>query len=158
MYFPALFLKPMFGSIKRIGNNLKQLNSRDIVKKVLSEPSIQTQAIDLNQSQMYEKGVDSKGFSMGEYSPATIYGTKNFEGKIAKGQRYDHVTLKDTGAFYDSMKIVNSNDQFVIVGDLPEGAQRQWPDALGLTNESKDEIMPEIKERIIESIKQKVLK
>lgn len=48
------------------------------------------------EDQLEEQGIDSLGRALGEYSPFTI------AEKRMKGDRYDHITLKDTGAFYDS--------------------------------------------------------
>lgn len=141
-----------------MGNNLMRLDRDQIVKQVIETPSLQTQIIDLNQAQLYEHGVDSKGDSTGGYASATIYGTNNFKGKIQKGQRYDHVTLKDSGASYASMRLVIDRGVFKIAGDFPDSVDEQWPDAMGLTDESKAEIMPEIKERTIDLIRQKILR
>ena len=49
--------------------------------------------------QLYNEGIDSEEISLGEYALFTQ------AEKISKGERYDHVTLKDTGAFYDSFII-----------------------------------------------------
>ena len=45
------------------------------------------------------KGKDGQGESLGNYSPTTI------SIKQAKGQRTDHITLKDTGDFYSSYRL-----------------------------------------------------
>lgn len=148
----------MFEVFKNLGRNLATLDKKKMLNEILSVRSLQAQIIDLNQAQMYDKGVDSDGVSLGNYSMATIYGTTKFEGKIQKGQRYDHVTLKDTGESYDTMKVIHGRDGFFIDGKFPESVERKWPDALGLTNDSKDEIIPEIKERLIDKILQHALK
>lgn len=149
----------MFEPIKNLGKKLMKLDQNKILKKIFSEDAVQVQMIDLNQDQLYSKGVDSKGESTGEYSSATIYGTVNFEGKIAKGQPYDHVTLKDSGASYDSMKVKDDNTGVEITGEFPEAVMQGWPDAMGLTEESigilnEEEIIP----RTQEELKNKLLK
>lgn len=148
----------MFEGLRDIANNMISIDGSKLVHDVISIDSLQAQIIDLNQSQLYDKGVDSLGNPTGEYSLATIYGTVNFEGKIAKGQPTDHVTLKDSGASYASMEVVNESDGFYIKGDFPESVKRGWPDALGLTTESLNELMPEITERLQEETKNTMLK
>lgn len=148
----------MFGAVKDLGRRLQQLNGNLLMKIVMSEPSIQAQIIDLNQSQLYDQGVDAKGVTTGEYSLATIYGTPNFEGKIEKNQPYDHVTLKDSGHSYDSMRVVTEDTAFIITGDFPYAIKQAWPDALGLTLESRKEIIPEVTESLRSEIKKAILK
>jgi len=48
---------------------------------------------------------------IGSYSPYTVMLKKE------KGQRTDHITLLDTGAFYDSFKIFLNRDNFIINAD-----------------------------------------
>lgn len=85
-------------------------------------------------SQLMNQGVDSKGVSLGKYSPFTV------QIKLNKGQRIDHITLKDTGEFYESFDIRPFLKGFII------NAQGQKDDdnlfeiygeeILGLTNEN----------------------
>lgn len=148
----------MFGAVLKVARNLTKIDKNKMIGDILAIPSIQSQIIDLNQSQLYDQGVDAAGDPTGDYSHATIYGTTNFEGKIEKGQPYDHVTGKDSGASYDSMKIVLQKDSFAIMANFPEGFMQGWPDALGLTQESKEEIIPEIRERLVDALLKKALK
>ena len=70
------------------------------MKHLFQQTSFRKLIIDLNtEEQLYSQGVDSKGVQLGEYS---IY-TKGL--KQNKGQRTDHITLKDTGEFYKSFSI-----------------------------------------------------
>ncbi len=148
----------MFGAIKNIGNNLRLLDRNAMIREIVSQPLLQAQIIDLNQKQLYEQGVDSNGVSTGEYSLATIYGTSTFEGKIEKDQPYDHVTLKDSAESYDSMKVVTEDSAFIVTGDFPDAIKSGWPHALGLTDESVKEILPEFKDRMIDNLKRDILK
>lgn len=103
---------------------------------------------------MYEEGIDSKSESLGEYSPHTK------QIKIEKGQRYDHITLKDTGEFYDSIKITNvRTGQFTIKGDMikPDtNLETIYPNALGLTDENLSVISslvaPIFREKVLRNI------
>jgi hypothetical protein len=149
----------MFKKIKQLCRNAKRINEEKMLKDILKTDSIKAQIIDLNQSQLYEKGLLADGTPTGEYAPATIEGTTNFEGKIQKGQRYDHITLKDTGDFYDSMRVVSNPEGVQIKADYEkdgEDLRREWPNITGLTMESKSEIIPEIRQRLVENVKAKL--
>ena len=68
-----------------------------MVNVVGKDRNVLSLIVSLNtQDQLFEKGIRSDNTQIGEYSPFTI------SIKQAKGQRYDHITLKDTGDFYDS--------------------------------------------------------
>ena len=67
--------------------------------------------IDLNTEKLWKNGEDSKGITLGEYAPLTKQ-IKNATGQ-GYGRITDHVTLYDTGSFYDKMLIKwNSDIQF----------------------------------------------
>lgn len=141
----------MFDRIQKIVDNFKNLDRNKILSEILSAPQLQAQIIDLNQAQLFDKGIEADGVSMGDYSKASVE---------IYGKRPGHITLKDTGEFYNSMKVSISADSFTVNGDtVKEGTdlQDRFPEALGLTTESIAEIIPEITESIIEKIKQKIL-
>lgn len=108
---------------------------------------VQNEIIRINtEEQLYEEGVDSLGRSLGDYSVFTI------QEKRSKGQRYDHVTLKDTGDFYDSFTVRVTNDGWTQDADdsskYDEPLFEVWGiDVLGIT----DENMKYIKEMIIDN-------
>lgn len=87
----------MFESrIKRIKAIPKKLDKAVLVSLKAHEK----QVLDyITKIQLFEKGEDGQGISLGEYTPFTI------EIKKAKGQRTDHITLRDTGTFYKSYKL-----------------------------------------------------
>ena len=98
---------------ERLLKNVNNLNINDIFFELWSDNRVQNYIIDLNTegentSQLYELGVDSLGNSLGEYSPFTI------PFKVEKGQRFDHVTLKDTGGFYESFMVTPLKTGFKI--------------------------------------------
>jgi hypothetical protein len=125
-----------------------------MMREILQDPLIQAQAIDLNrQSQLYEKGVTSEGKSLGEYSPYTIQYKTQIAARIGNDSRADHVTLKDTGAFYNSFRFRNMADGFIIGAEtIKDGtddlAQIYGKNILGLSHESIQELQPEIIERL----------
>lgn len=142
----------MFGAIKDLGNNMQKLNHNRLMRDVIDETSVKAQIIDLNQSQMFDKGIDAKGETLGDYSQVSV--TKY-------GKRPGHIQLKDTGEFYDSMKVGVEDEKFIITGDTDKGdvdLANVYPDVLGLTTESKEEILPEIAQRLSEKIKTEILK
>lgn len=144
----------MFEALIRVVKNTKKLDENKILREIFNNTSIQQDIIFLNQEQMYEKGIDSEGQSLGEYSSFTI------GEKIKKGQRHDHVTLNDTGDFYNSMKFKNGKDGFTISANMikPDtNLETIFPNALGLTDESlqeiKDLVLPRFKEAVLEAIR-----
>jgi hypothetical protein len=75
-----------------------------------------------------------------------------YKKKGRNGQRYDHVTLKDTGDFYDSFTVRVTNDGWIQDADdsskYDEPLFEVWGiDVLGIT----DENMKYIKEMIVDN-------
>jgi hypothetical protein len=152
-------MKILFDLVKRA----KSLNQDKILKEVFSDTGIQEIILDMNRSQLYDSGVDATGTllsgygfgaGVGKYSFATIYGTKNIKGKIAKNQRTDHITLRDTGAFYKSLKFDNKLYEFLIKGKTDKGGGDDLQtnfgqDILGLTDENKNKVSELIKSPFI---------
>lgn len=98
---------------ERLLNNVNNLDLNDVFLSMWKRNDVQDYIIELNTegeqtSQLYSLGVDSLGNKLGEYSGFT----KNI--KASKGQRIDHITLKDTGEFYGSFKITPNNKGFRI--------------------------------------------
>lgn len=142
----------MFGVFKTIGRNLQKINPNKEIEAILQEPQLQAQILDLNQAQMFEKGIDAKGDSLGDYSAASV---------DTYGKRAGHIQLYETGDFYGSMKVLTGTEGFVISGDMvkpDQDLQKKWPDALGLTEESKSEILPEVLDRLVDKVKSKMFK
>ena len=85
--------------------------------------------------QMEQDGVDSLGLPIGD-------GYTNYTIAIKKrnNQRYDHITLKDTGDFYESFEIVVLNDGFIINADPIKEDNKLFVnygiEILGLTHEN----------------------
>lgn len=92
---------------KKLGKIKREKMYRDI----LNQRHIKDLILEMNKDQLYELGEDSTGRSLGDYAPTTV------EAKKKKGQRYDHITLRDTGTFYDSFKTKVDEDGIVINAD-----------------------------------------
>ncbi len=106
-------------------------NTSEIKKKIIYLNTIE---------QLYKRGEDSEGLELYPfYAQSTILYKKE------KGQRYDHVTLNDSGAFYKTFEVIVSDDYFLINADPNKGDNDlldiYGEDVLGLTEESKVEIM-----------------
>ena len=106
-------------------------NTSEIKKKIIYLNTIE---------QLFEKGEDSDGLELYPF-----YAQKTILYKKEKGQRYDHVTLNDTGAFYRSFEVIVSDEYFLINADPKKGDNDLFniygEDVLGLTEESKTEIV-----------------
>jgi hypothetical protein len=122
------------------------------------DKDVQNEIIRLNtEDQLEEFGIDSKGRQLGIYKQTTV------SYKIQKGQRYDHVTLKDTGKFYNSFNIrVNVNE---IVIDADDTTYYDVPlfdvwgvDVLGLTDENLEYIKKMILENYVKYIYNELLR
>lgn len=143
-------LESLFRTLDRIIN----LDQDLIIGNILRDEEFQRFIIDLNtEEQLFEKGIDSLGASLGEYADATIEGTANFKGKLEKGQPIDHITLKDTGDFYKSFAIKVQNGGFLIVADGQKDdtnlLSEFGKEIVGLTDENLQIVIDAIKEKII---------
>ena len=61
--------------------------------------------------QLYRRGINGKGEKIMDYMPYTAKSIKN---KRKKGQPTTRVTLRDTGAFHESMFVVFDSEGFYI--------------------------------------------
>lgn len=78
------------GKIHNYFENCKKFGEEIMIK-------YEAYIIDENVSQMYDLGQNVKEESLGEYTPTSKWI------KQLKGQRTDHITLKDTGEFHEKM-------------------------------------------------------
>lgn len=132
-----------------------------LMKLIFMDKDFQRLIISLNvYDQLYDKGIDSLGKSLGEYSIVTIEGTKNFKGKIEKGQPYDHITLNDTGEFYESFRVkLVGSDIIISAQTVKEDTDllKQWPDILGLTDENLQIIIDKAREILVPKMREYLL-
>lgn len=143
--FPFFILKKMavvdFTKLDQLFTKISQIDENKLWLFSVDKP-LREKMIELNTDlQLYEFGIDSKGDPIGNG-----YYT-NFTVQIKKGkkQRYDHITLKDTGAFYNSFTVdVTVNN---IIFDADDTSLYDVPlfevygvDVLGLTDENMEYI------------------
>lgn len=119
-------------SIKKIRNylvNCKKFGEQIMVKN-------EGHIIKENIYQMYDLGQDIKGESLGEYTDISKWM------KQQKGQRTDHITLRDTGDFHKGMDMKKSGEsqkesEFEIKSKdwKSDMLERGFPDIFGLNEE-----------------------
>lgn len=144
-------------SLRTLANNILKLDQDEILRKILLDPLTQAYIIDLNtQEQLFEQGIDSLGNSLGEYSDFTV------EVKKLKGQRFDHITLRDSGDFYNSFQVNVGKNFFVINADPIKDDTNLFTefgvDIVGLTDTSKNELSLFIKDFFIEETLKRICK
>ena len=110
---------------------------------------------DMNsQVQLYEQGINRLGVSITDYQP---YAESTIAYKKRKGQPYDRVTLRDTGAFHASFYITTTDKDFEIKA---RDEKTQWltkrygNQILGLTEEhiaevAAEYVYPELMDKLI---------
>jgi hypothetical protein len=146
----------MFGILEDMIDNSLRLNETEAWKLSIDR-EMQDEIIRLNtEDQLYEEGIDSRGRSLGEYSPYTI------EIKRSKGDRYDHITLKDTGAFYASFKVRATKTELIIEADDRSKYDRPLTevfgeDILGLTDDNLDWLFDFILEKYLDYVDGRLL-
>ena len=109
--------------------------------------------------QLYEKGIKSDGSMLPKYKPFTVrMKTMNRSGHDS---RIDNMTLKDTGGFYQSFRVRNEDDGFVIVAnaitdDGTDLTQRYGIEILGLSNNSQIELIQKLIPDLIIDVKKRI--
>lgn len=99
-------------SIRNLAYRLRKFDEvlgKELVKTILDQEEEVIEAI--TQDQLYNRGVngdDTEIMSYAPYAPSTI------KKKIKKGQPYNRVTLRDTGEWYNSLRLVYDVDGFVV--------------------------------------------
>lgn len=112
-----------------------------IMRQLFHDKEFTDYIIHLNTiEQLFRKGEDNDGNALGEYSEKT----KNI--KYDKGQPYDRVTLRDTGDFYASFKILwGGSDGSLIISSNPfkdgDDLRMRWGDIIGLQEESMNKLI-----------------
>jgi hypothetical protein len=150
----------MFKPLKKLCDNVKNLTSDKILIQIYVDKKVQNFIVDLNRiDQLFETGTDANGNFLGYYSEATewFYG-----GQIKNKTTADHITLKDTGAFYKSFFVRVYKDGFTIVAnsikDETDLIEVYGKNIIGLSEKSKHELYQEIKPSIVKFINQAILK
>lgn len=135
---------------------LNKLDINDIFKtKVWARSDSKEYIIALNTegettSQLYNLGVDSLGQTLGQYTPYT----KQAKSTGSGDKRIDHITLKDTGEFYESFRVIPTNKGFNIIANPNKDGDNLFDDfgeeIVGLTKEN-EKLMLEFVEEFFEN-------
>ena len=134
-------MKVKYARIKKYSNFARVLNQiiKDNEKEIIA----------LNRDQMWEQGiVDINNPSAMMYAPSTVKAKKRY----AKYKRTDHITLKWTGDFHKGLKLKIEPEQFTIYSTnvpYPGFMDGRFGNALGLTEESKNELRELVKTDLI---------
>lgn len=137
----------MFEPIKQIAKNVKKINASKLFNEfVLKDSLLVEQILDLiREEQLYNKGIDGAGKLLGTYTLFTLNYKNNLASQLGNDTRSDHITLKNTGKVYNSMRIIPQKDYFLTVANvLKENGisltEQYGDDILDFTDESKSEI------------------
>ena len=124
------------------------------MESLWNDKEIQDTIVELNtQDQLFKKGIDSDGDSLGNYSPVSVQ---------KYGKPRGHIRLKDTGDFYKSFRVREKNEDFVIyadtikesdTGELTDLAIEYGIEIIGLTNDSKEVLSQMVKNKIPDKIR-----
>jgi len=133
-------------------NKFRAIRTQDIWQKVFLDKTLSRMILEMiQQDQLFKQGIDEDGDIIGTYSEWTEILNPD---KVA-GTPY---TLFDTGAFYESMKIVVLNDAFVVEaqpikidenGEKTDLFENYGEGIIGLTDENKEKLAIAIKARFI---------
>ena len=112
----------IFDELIRVIDDIER-NSDEFVLSVIQDPKIEEIVVLFNQDQLNE-GFDANFNRIEpEYTQTTV------RYKISKGQNFKDVTLKDTGAFHNSIKLIYQRDGFEIVAT--DGKRRKLKEKYG---------------------------
>ena len=148
-----------FKELKDNLQKLADLEINDVAFKIASQKNVKDLVIRLNTkgektSQLYIKGEDSLGDSLGEYAPYTIIQ------KQKKNQPYKRITLEDTGDFYKSFIVVPFKGGFTINADPIKEENNLFTDfgidILGLNDENLGILSEVYKDKVLEEIRTRI--
>jgi pimeloyl-CoA synthetase len=147
----------MFLKLKKLIEKLESAKGSFIITELSKDENLKDNIIYYNTyEQLYNKGIDSTGALI-----TPLYSKKTFSIKTEKGQRTDHVTLKDTGEFYDSFRVLNTPDGLLITADSIKDdtdlRERYGKEIIGLTDNSLAKVIKEARLKTVLILK-KLLK
>ena len=140
----------------QILRDISEIDEKALLFEVLNQNKIKELIIKLNtQDQLFKRGIDSNGESLGEYTENTQ------KIKASKGQPFDRVTLKDTGEFYESWEVIISDISDIIINADDEKDdtalfEKYGEDVLGLTDESLELLVQAIEPDLVGLLQEKI--
>ena len=144
-------------AIANLAQRVKSLSIDDMLHELSEHVEFTDYIIELNtKSQLYDKGIDAKGERIGSYSPKT----KAI--KDANGEISDHVTLLDTGKFYESFRVFLQGSDLIISADTIKDTDdlifKYGQDILGLNEDSLEKLRLKAKLILITYVKGIILR
>lgn len=100
------------GSIRNLVYRLRKF--KDIIDQELKDEIMRNEEVIVKmvaEEQLYEYGIEGRGIEIASYKP---YAPRTIKKKQRKGQPYDRVTLRDTGEFHKSLKVVFDDNGFYV--------------------------------------------
>ena len=131
------------------------MDEDSLMETVVNDVEFQKEVVEQNQSQLYDEGIEADGTSLGTYAARTVSYKENIAGGLGYDTKSDHVTLKDTGYMYSTMKVNPQGADFTVNADMKKSnvdLEVVYPDALGLTDESIEKISNTVQDILVEEI------
>jgi|SRR5690349_2650332 len=121
-------------ALLKLIDNVKTLDVGLEFEKFMSRTDARVFTLNLNRwEQLYEQGVDSNGVPLGQYRPYTL--------KRKVDPNLSHITLRETGAFYETFRLLTGHGFVEIQANTRKGNEDlediHGP-VLGLTDDSKE--------------------
>ena len=141
----------MLESVKQLIKNAKKLNQSQLIVEVFTDVSIKDEITEyITEVQLFKEGVDGLGDKLEQYTPFTISIKENKNPK----QPTDRTTLKDTGQFYNSFKVVaNAGGEVkIVVNDIHDLTKKYGINILTLSDDGIEKIKPKVIEKIKEYV------
>jgi len=137
----------------KIIQNAKKLSDESVFVAIMETQNATGEVNELiADAQMYEQGIDGEGNEIGQYAEST----KKI--KQRKGQRFDHITLRDTEEFHNSIRVGQVTNEAANVSANPiksDGTNlllKYGTDILELTeantNELSTRLIPEAEKHV----------
>jgi hypothetical protein len=103
-----------------LANDLKKIDSNKILRDIFSDTSLQKWILDQPKNRIQRTGINSDGNKLqtDSSSSGNPYADTTMDLKERLGQTNDHVTLTDTGDFWDSFRFKLEADGFEIIANF----------------------------------------
>lgn len=123
-----------------LGHILKDFFSRDNIKRWM---------VEMNQDQLYKLMVNRNGVHIAHYAERTL------KRKMRDGKPYPYYSYYETGRTHDSLVVIADDDTVGVYldTDAPDYSKFLEQSAWGLTDESFDELMPEMRDAVVDGIR-----
>lgn len=144
--------------------NALKLSETDALKAVTDNKSIQFNAIRLNRSvQLYQDGVGIDGKKLRSVYArfGNVYSDRTIAYKLEKRQPINRITLRDTGAFYQTFSTKLKAGELYLTADTikdGEDLQDKFGQVVGLTQDSKEKLLYQAKPIVLQYVASKILR